>query len=976
MDEQTHARRSGNALPSSVIRELREEVRGDVYTDEVTRSVFATDASPFRVFPLAVCCPRDAEDLRVAVEIASEADVALLPRGGGTSLAGQTIGEALVLDLSQYMDEIRSIDPDRGIARVQPGVVLDDLNDELAEHQLQFPPDPATHNRCTIGGMIGNNSAGSHSIRYGQTVDHVKSVEAVLPDGEDVELGPVDRADVNGSNGGLPERERSIVRNLLDICERHRDEIRERFPDLLRNVAGYALDRLVDADPVNPADVVVGSEGTLAAVSEARLNLVPTPEYTVLGVVQFDDLWDALDSVQHIVQTDPAAVELIDQFLMNLARNNELFGQYAYFIEGNPEGLLMVEYAGDSKKALKTKLDDLEELAVGTCGASTVSRMIEPEEQEAAWKVREGGLHIVMSHEGEGKPTPFVEDAAVPVENLRAFGRAFYEILDEFDLDAAYYGHASVGLLHIRPVLNLHEEADRRKMSVVARRIALLARKHGGTYAGEHGEGIIRSWLGREYYGPELTDAFGEVKELFDPDGLMNPGKIVSPDSTSGRFRYSGDYGTKEVETYIDHGEQGGLVKSIEACNGNGLCRKTDDGTMCPSYMATKNEIDSTRGRANALREAIAGEIDLDQLASEEMSRVMDLCIGCKACKSECPAGVDMARLKFEFLCHYHEENGVAVRDRLLGRAGRLLRTSASIPGARTLARFASGGLLETMFKKATGLHQDRPLPTPARRSVVEAVRQQREGTKDDDDERWDVRLYVDSFTGYVQPETAIAAVELLEELGYTVKVEEQPCCGRPAFSKGLYDVWASSVRRCYEALEPDLDDERPVVVIEPSCYSSLAEDAGYLLSADRAAKLRTGVHTLESFLADSDAYRERCEDRGKETTKRAIVHPHCHQEAVSGTGDLEQVLERAPGLSARVLDAGCCGMAGSFGYEREHYDVSVKMADRRLTPAVSDIAPGTDVLATGFSCRHQIDDLTDRTADHPVHVLRDRLCS
>ncbi len=964
-------RSTANPLPSSTRNALESRLRGEVHVDEVTRSVFATDASPFRVQPLAVCCPVDAEDLRTTVEIASEHGVAVLPRGAGTSLAGQTVGQAIVVDMTRHMDQILSVDPAQQSASVQPGLVLDDLNEVLKEHNLMFPPDPATHNRCTIGGMIGNNSAGSHSIQYGQTVDHVLELDAVHPDGKKIHFEPVPRDKTDERSTFSSDHEWSLVSKILNLCENRRDVIRERYPNILRNVAGYALDRLVDCDPVNPADLLVGSEGTLAAVSRARLNLVPVPEHTVLGVVQFDDLWDALDSVQHIVKTDPSAVELIDQFLMNLARNNDIFGKYAYFIEGNPDGLLMVEYTGNSMRTLRGKLKDLEELAMGSCGANTVSRMIEPEEQKAAWKVREGGLHIVMSHEGDGKPTPFVEDSAVPVENLRAFGRAFYEVLDEFNLDAAYYGHASVGLLHIRPVLNLHEEADRKKMSVVARRIALLARKHGGTYSGEHGEGLIRSWLNKEYYGPELTDTFQAIKNLFDPDHLMNPGKIVDPDITSDRFRYSEPYGEKQIDSYLDHSQQGNLVESVEACNGNGLCRKTDSGTMCPSYMATGSEIDTTRARANALREAIAGDLDPDMLTSDEMSRVMDLCIGCKACKSECPAGVDMARLKFEFLCHYNEENGTSLRDRLLGKAGRLLRTAASVPGGRSITRFLSGGSLESLFKHIFGLHGNRELPTPSTRSVVERIHGRR---NENGPSAYDVRLFVDSFTGYIHPETAVAAVDLLEDLGYRVKVEEQPCCGRPAFSKGLFSEWSSSIRNCYEALEPDLEANRPIIVIEPSCYSSLASDAEHLLPDEKSKKLANGVITLESFLANSDRFQKRCSSVTP-SDENTIIHPHCHQEAIPGTKNLQTILHKIPGLSVNLLEAGCCGMAGSFGYEREHYDVSVKMAERRLIPAVERAETDTSILTTGFSCRHQISDLTERTASHPVELLRSILC-
>ncbi len=958
-----------DCLPVSVADRLTEHGAGELSVDHVTRAVYASDASPFRVQPLAVYCPTDTADLRRAVEIATNEQVPVLPRGAGTSLAGQTVGKALVIDLSRHMNDILAIKPENRTATVQPGVVLDDLNERLAPHSLQFPPDPATHDRASIGGMVGNNSAGSRSIKYGQTIDYVREVKTVLSGGDEVHLRPL-RTPLAPSSARFSVRERRLIRELLDLVDGYEKEIREGFPDLLRNVAGYPLDRLVDQDPVNPANVLVGSEGTLGTISTIKLDLVPVPEQTVLGVVQFENLWDALDAVQHVVKTDPSAVELIDQFLINLARNHRIFGQYAYFIEDNPGGVLMVEYEGDDRKHLKKQLEELEQLCRGKLGANKVSHMVEPDEQNAAWKVREGGLNIVMDLEGEEKPTPFVEDAVVPVEHLRDFGKEFFALLQEFDMEAAYYGHASVGLLHIRPVLNLKDEQHRRKMPVVARRVALLAKKYGGTYSGEHGEGMVRSWLSEEYYGPELTEAFKKVKNIFDPDHLMNPGKVVEPDDVENNFRYSGSYGQTIENTYLNHEEQGGLLGSIEACNGNGLCRKTDSGTMCPSYMATENEVDSTRGRANALREAIGGNLDLETLTSEEMYRVMELCVGCKACKEECPSSVDMARLKFEFLCHYNEENGTSLRDRLFGKIGNFMRSGSSIPGFRTISRFMSGGWLESKLKSWLDIHPERPLPRPSSTSFFNWFKKRHENTERGEP---DVRLFLDTLSVYMNAPVAIAAVELLEELGYTVKIEEQPCCGRPAFSQGLFDTWKQQIEGCYDALEPDLEADLPVVVLEPSCYSSLAGDAGHHLSDDDAGQLREGVQTLASFLSNSDAFRERCQQLDNDPAE-VLVHPHCHQEAIPGVDNLSEVLDQLPDVSANLLDAGCCGMAGSFGYEEEHYDVSRQMANHRLLPALEGTSLDTHVLAPGFSCRHQIRDLGDRTVHHPVQFLRDRL--
>ncbi len=965
-DQTKSGRRETDDLPSDFERDLRDTLEGEVMTDQITRGIYATDASMYRVMPIGVCYPANRSDAETAVRMATEAGVPVLPRGGGTSLAGQTVGRALIMDFSRHMNRVLRVDPGSGTAVVEPGTVLDDLNRQTAEHGLTFGPDVATHNRATIGGMMGNNSAGARSIAYGQTVDHVKEVRAILSGGKQVLMGPAGPG-TERPISDLPEPERSIANRLFSLASDHREEINRQFPDLLRNVAGYALDRYTGKGRKNLADVFVGSEGTLGVASEITVNLVEKPPRTVLGAVHFENIWDALGAVKKILRTEPRAVELVDKFLLDLAAGHDAYAEYTYFLSDEPEAVLLVEYAGSSRDRLNDKLTELEELTRNQLSAYSVAHLVEPSDQQAAWKVREGGLGIVMSMKGDAKPTAFVEDAAVPVEHLADFGRDFRRILNEHHLDASFYGHASVGLLHIRPILNLKEQSDIDKLQPVTQKVAKKAANYGGTYSGEHGEGRARSWLRQSYFGEEINQLFRKVKTLFDPDNLMNPGTLVDPGEMDQNLRYGPDYRTLSERTYLRHAEQGGLQRSIEFCNGNGLCRKTDAGTMCPSYMVTGKEEDSTRGRANALREVLAGGVDREEITSPDMKRVMDLCIGCKACKSECPSGVDMARLKFEFLCRYNREHGRSIRDLFFGHAPRAARWMDRVPFARSLSRLLSGVGLDASLKQLLQIHPQRDLPRPSGISLFDWYRNE---VGPNTDNRPEVRLFVDSFTGYVEPETARSAVRVLWRSGYYPLLVSGSCCGRTYFSRGMYDEWKQSLENCYDQLfgTDAPEGSTPVVVIEPSCYSSLVDDSKYLFSDKKSGVLQENVFLIEEFLGRSDQFREEF-SAVSEGSGEPLVHPHCHLRALLGTEPLEDLFSGIPSVSAQILDAGCCGMAGSFGYEEEHYNVSRKMAERRLTPAVAR-HDGGPVLASGFSCRHQINDFTGQTAIHPVSFL------
>lgn len=967
-----------NPLPGNVTGKLLEGLEGSIHVDAVNRATYATDASMYKKYPRGVCHPASRKDLTTIMEIAKKHDIPVLPRGAGTSLAGQTVGEALILDFSTHLNQILSVNNAAETATVEPGVVLEDLNQHLQPQQLKFGPDVATANRATIGGMIGNNSAGSHSIRYGQTSDHINWIEAVLPGGKTVKLEPVDlhSLELSDAQNGPEDlsRNESLALKLQKLAKSHSSEIREAFPDLLRHVGGYRIQEFLNTEEVNPADILPGSEGTLALLHRVNVDLVPKPKTTVLGIVQFQRLHEALSAVQDILKTDPYAVELVDDVLLDLARDHETYHQYTNFLQGNPKAILMVEYEGNHKRQLDDKLASLEELCRSELQAHHVNKLTNQAAQNQAWKVRKAGLGIMMSMAGDERTAAFVEDTAVPLDQLAFYGRRFRQILNKYDLHASFYGHASVGLLHIRPFLNLKNPKHIEKIKPFSQEIFELAKSCGGTYSGEHGEGRARSWFSDQYYAPPINNLFRNIKDLFDPDHLLNPGNMVGgtpePDED---LRYDGHRQTSVQRSYLDHDSQEGLQRALERCNGNGLCRKTESGTMCPSYMATGRERDSTRARANALREIIAGDLSKSQLTSSELHQIMDLCIGCKACKSECPSHVDMARMNFEYMAHKHRQEGTSLRDWLFGKLGTLLRYTPDIPSFKQfLSRTVESGI-KPYVSRLLNVHPDRPFPTPNPRTFFQLYKQQYSSHESPSDRKRSssfndtLLLYIDTFTNYFEPEIGLVAVDYFEQQDYQVLVEPFPCCGRPAFSKGLYQEWKNTTQKNYQQLKPYVNNDIPIVFLEPSCYSAIGSDYGYTLPEEQFSELESHTFLWDEFLA-----RENVSLKGNPASTRhsSFIHPHCHQNALLGTKHMESIFHGVSNYSVTFSEAGCCGMAGTFGYEQEHYQISRKMAEQRLLPRIQNQSDHTGILAPGFSCRHQINDLTSRTAKHPIEHL------
>ena len=937
-------------------KKLRHVVKGEVRFDAFTRGIFSTDASHYQVEPLGVVFPATAEDIQVVMEVAREENVPVLPRGAGTSQCGQTVGRAIVVDVSRHLNQIGGMHEDE--IEVEPGVVLDHLNARLRQRHQWFPVDPSTGSRATLGGMAGNNSAGARSLRYGTMVDNISAIEVVLPDGRRLWLGSKE------SEEHYMPTELAFLRSLY---ANHAAEIIQRTPKTMRNVAGYNLASL-NPKQENLAQLLVGSEGTLAFFVRLRLKLSPLLRSRVLGICHFDGLLEALDTVQHIVKLNPTAVELVDQNILSLgARHPDFRSAMSDFVTGTPKALLLVEFSEELPGTdLGDKLNELEELLSELGHPNSVVRAETESLQSAAWSVRKAGLNIVMSMAGPRKPISFIEDCAVPLEHLSSYARHVDEIFSKHGIEGTWYAHASVGCLHVRPALNLRDPSDVRRMRAIAEETHEVVRRYGGTHSGEHGDGLLRSEFIKPMLGERMERIFGEVKETFDPHGLMNPGKIINPprmdDPTL--FKFQAENAEKKLPVVLDWSQDGGVLTALEQCNNNGACLKSDPGVMCPSYRVTQDERHSTRGRANALRLAVTGQLGATGLDSPEMAEAMSLCISCKGCKRECPTGIDMATLKLEWQYHQNRHSGVPIRTRLLGglprvapwatQIGQLVNILGKLPlGRRVL------GLAPT--RKLPQWHgspwNDSELPPPA--TVTGPA---------------DVILFVDTFTRWFEPEVPRAAKHLLEAGAWQTQTLQHPgrplCCGRTYLSGGMLDEARRELRRVLDALAPAARAGTWIVGLEPSCIYTLRDEAPALLPGDDADVVAERAVLLEEFLDQEWAQGHTLPFKPLKR-RRLKVHGHCHQKAFGTVNASVRMLERIPDLTVEEIPSGCCGMAGAFGYQAEHYDVSMAMAELDLLPAVRVTDETTEIVASGTSCRAQIRDGTGRTALHPAVLLQ-----
>jgi FAD/FMN-containing dehydrogenase/Fe-S oxidoreductase len=952
---------------------LRAVVAGEVRFDRISRALYSTDASVYQIEPLGVVVARSADDIVQTVRLCHEFRCPLTLRGGGTSQAGQAVGAGLILDTSKHVNRILEIDAARRIARVEPGIVLDELNAQLKPHGLRFAPDISTASRATLGGMMANNSAGARSVYYGITLHHVLEQRVAFSDGTVAHLRDLDPSELDEVCAGESTYARACraVRRLASECG---PEIERRYPRLLRRVGGYNLNEFVPGDrPFNLTRIIVGSEGTLAVVLEATVRLVPLPAAKAVMAIEFAELLEALDAAPLILGHSPSAVEVMDKFILDHTKQNaELDRRRRTVIEGDPGALLCVEFYADDARELPGRLEALErDLAAHRYGYRYF-HAVDPAAQARIWSLREAGLGLSMAMKDDNKSLSFVEDTAVAPERLKEYIARFLDIVGRHGTSAGVYAHASVGCLHVRPVVNLKTEQGVRTFESIANASADLVLEFGGALSGEHGDGLVRSPFMRKMFGPVLYDAFREIKRTFDPEGILNPGKIVDAPPLTSNLRYGPAYRATAPATYFDYSPWGGMPGAVEMCSGLGVCRKTLEGTMCPSYMATREEAHSTRGRANTLRLVMAGRLGESGLGDEGVREVLDLCLECRACKSECPVGVDVARFKSEFLADYWRRHGTPLRARALGSIDELSRWASKAPAVSNV--LAGNRWVRVLNERMLGIDRRRPLPRWANRTLTAIVAAS--ATRNPAYAKGfhsATLLFTDTFTNYYHPEIGVAAAEVLAAAGAPVRLAPNVCCGRPAISQGLLERARQLAAENTRRLHAHAAAGGRLVFLEPSCLSALREDAPALLRGDeqrRAQQVADACVLFEEFLeraiADGPA---RLELRGGPS--EVLLHGHCHQKSLGALAPAKALLERIPGTRVTDLDAGCCGMAGSFGYAREHFEVSKQIGERRLIPAARSMKAGTVLVAAGTSCRQQVHDLADVRVLHPAELVR-----
>ncbi len=949
---------------------LRRELEGEVLFSPADRARYATDASIYHIEPIGVVCPRHRRDLEVALAIAREEGVSVIARGGGTSQAGQTVGRSLILDCSRWLTGIDELDREARTVWVEPGVVLDELNRALAPHGLFYPVDVSTASRATIGGMTANNACGARSLAYGVSIDNVLSIEALLADGSRCRLAPPTSREISTDT-----TYGRIYNGLQAIARSVREEIRAHWPKTARQVGGYPLDRVDPDGPFNPASILVGSEGTLALFERIQLRLHPLPRHKLLGVCHFPSFRAAMEATPHLVALGPTCVELVDRTILELARGIPAFAaSLERFVRGEPDCLLLVEFAGDELASLERQLETLHEVTADLGFPGSVVEARSPALQAEIAALRTAGLNIVMSMRSAGKPVSFIEDCTVPVEHLAGYTAALEELFARHGTRGTWYAHAGAGCLHVRPVLNLRLEKDRKALRAIAEAAVELVRRLNGTHSGEHGDGIVRSEWHERVFGPALVRAFEQVKDLFDPQGVLNtaPSKIVRAPrmDTVELLRWRDDDRPIRLSAALDWRPWGGLLGAAEMCNNNGACRALAGGVMCPSFRVTREEAQVTRGRANLLRDVLLGRLGPTEVGLEALEAALDLCVSCKACRRECPAGVDVARMKIELRHQRRQRRGSRPRERLIAalprwaRYGRLLRPLVEARnGSPSLARLG---------ERMLGLAADRPLPVPHPRPW-HGVRARPNG-----EVARTVVLFADCFNRWFEPDNLRAAERLLAAAGWRVvdptpPGQRPPCCGRTRLAAGMVEAARADLARSLEGLRPWLRAGVAVVALEPSCTLTFRDELEALLPDAASAGPVGPVRLLSEFLLEQReagglAFRLR------PRPGRVLVHGHCHEKAFGLFDGVVEALRLVPELEPQPIPSSCCGMAGSFGLEAEHRAVSRAMAEAALLPALRAAPEGVAIVADGVSCRQQIRDHTGREAVHLARLLAEAL--
>ncbi|PIQ28165.1 FAD-binding oxidoreductase [bacterium (Candidatus Blackallbacteria) CG17_big_fil_post_rev_8_21_14_2_50_48_46] len=944
--------------------DLQKQIQGEVRTDQISRWNYSSDASIYQLMPEAVIIPAVWEDVLATLTFMQQNQIPLTARGGGTSLGGQAIGHGLQLDLGKNFQKIIEINTEEAWVKVEPGVVLDHLNAALAPHGYWFGPDVAPSNRATLGGMIGNNSSGARSIVYGKTLDHVLELEVALADGTETTFCPTSpemrRQKMQGKS-----LEAQIWQNLSHSLATQQTEIEARFPKIMRRVSGYNLDAFLNPDQDwNLADLVTGSEGTLALVRSAKLKISPKPAYRGLLVLYCKSLDQALESSHALLTTQPCASEVLDELLLRLTRENPAFAQKLSFMEYPAEVILLVEYQAGSERELLALLERGERQARSEIKGIEISRFCDPRVQADVWAIRKAGLPLLLSMPGKRKPVTFIEDTAVAPERLQAFIREFDKIVKAHQTEAAYYAHASVGCIHIRPLLNLQSGEDVAKMRSLSEQILDLVMHYGGAMSGEHGDGLARSEFNQKLFGSTVYSLFKSLKATWDPQNLLNPGKIVNAPPMDQNLRYGANYTPTPWQTVQRFSQQESFRAQIELCNGCGGCRKVSTGTMCPPYMVTRDERDSTRARANALRLLMLNP-QLSQEDRAELRKTFALCLGCKACKAECPSKVDMAKLKLEFLDHWQKAKGVPWRSRLLSRLDWLNRLgSASAPLSNYLFKSPT---VKNLLEKSLGLDSRRTFPIFSAQPLHTQWQPKRNKQTDT---HGLVALFADCFTNYYHPHVGLAAASVIEALGYQISIPAPVCCGRPSLSLGLLDQAKAQARRFLDFHRVMMEAGIPLIGCEPSCILSFRDEYPDLWP--EAKVLAQQSFSLQEWLLQVCSERKVLPFQAQ--SRSLAYHEHCHQKALVGAETSIQALNLIPGIQVDLLNTGCCGMAGTFGYEKENYELSCQIAEERLLPALRNLPETSEIVISGTSCWQQIAGLSERSPKHLAEVLAEAL--
>jgi FAD/FMN-containing dehydrogenase/Fe-S oxidoreductase len=969
------------------LEELKNSLEGDFFTDLTMRTLYATDASVYRELPLAVARPKTESDIKKLITFANQHKTSIIPRTAGTSLAGQVVGKGIVVDVSYYWTNVLEINKEEKWVRVQPGVNLDELNKILEPHGLFFAPETSTANRCMIGGMVGNNSCGSHSVIYGTTRDHTLELKTILSDGSDAVFKAVTLEEFEAKTQGT-SLESKIYKHIKTILSdpANAEEIRKEFPkpSIRRRNTGYAIDELLESQPFTPGKpafnmckLLAGSEGTLAFTTEIKLNLVDVPpKHKAVVAVHMNTIDESTRANLIALKYNPGAVELIDDIILQCTKHNIEQAKNRFFVQGDPGALLVVEFARDSKEEIERLAREME-AEMRANGYGYYFPILHGADVNKVWNLRKAGLGLLANVPGDPKAVACIEDTAVAVEDQPEFIREFQQILDKHNKSCVFYAHIGDGEIHLRPILDLKKEEDRQLFFTITDEVADLVKKYRGSLSGEHGDGRVRGEFVKKMIGEKNYNMIVELKHVWDPNNIFNPGKIVHTPKMNESLRYESNQVTNEFDTVFDFSESQGILRLAEQCNGSGDCRKSAviGGTMCPSFMATRSEKETTRARANILREFLTRSPKKNKFAHDEIYEVMDLCLSCKGCKSECPSNVDVAKLKAEFLQQYYDEKGVPFRSMMIANFAKANSIVSNFSGLSNfvMKNSLTGGIL----KKILGMSMKRPLPLLSPVTLRKWAAQNKEALKAKGTQKGKVFLFCDEYTNYNESEIGIKAIGLLTRLGYEVELPEHLESARTYMSKGLIRVAQKIARKNIDLLKDKISAEHPMLGIEPSAILSFRDEYPALARPDQkeaAASLAKNSLLIDEFLAKEAEAGRIDANAFKKDTKQIKLHGHCHQKALSSVSYTQKILTLPANYKVDIIPSGCCGMAGSFGYEQEHYDVSMKVGELVLFPAVRKASEDTIIAAPGTSCRHQIKDGTGRSAKHPVEILFEAL--